>query len=159
VQQLLTAPRTTFVVVSTLEAAPSHEARYLARELTHRDLHLGAIVANRVLPASFTAKASAASARKLLKLTEDGDGLVDEVAATLGAERSVVGGVLREISTRFHDLAVVAAREAERRAELATLCPLVVTVPVLDRDVNDLGDLFEVARHFDGVEPRLPGAR
>ena len=33
VEQLLADPRTTFVVVSTLEAAPSHEATYLAREL------------------------------------------------------------------------------------------------------------------------------
>lgn len=148
VEQLLADPRTTFVVVSTLEAAPSHEARYLARELARRELHLGAIVANRVLPASFIAKASSTSARKLARLAGEPDGLVDAVAAEIHAEPAVVGGVLREVATRFHDVAVVATREAERRAELATLCPLLVAVPVLDRDVNDVGDLLEIARHL-----------
>ncbi|MGR4052083.1 hypothetical protein, partial [Kosakonia cowanii] len=118
VELLLSDPRTTFVVVSTLEAAPSHEAAYLARELSRRELHLGAIVANRVLPPSFTAKPSSASARKLLKLADDGSPLVADVAAATDADPSVVGTVLREIAGRFHDISVVASREGERRAEL-----------------------------------------
>jgi anion-transporting ArsA/GET3 family ATPase len=152
VEQLLGDPRTTFVVVSTLEAAPTHEAGYLARELARRDLHLGAIVANRVLPESFTAKASAASARKLERLA-DGP-LADSVYAALddvadaSVDRRVVAGVLTEVATRFHDIAVVATREAERRSELAELAPLLVTCPMLDGDVNDLYDLYELARGF-----------
>jgi anion-transporting ArsA/GET3 family ATPase len=148
VERLLADPRTTFVVVSTLEAAPSHEAAYLARELSRRELHLGAIIANRVLPSSFTAKPSAASARKLLKLADEGSPLVDEVAAATESEPRVVGTVLREIAGRFHDISVVATREAERRAELSALAPLLVAVPVLDHDVNDLGDLLEVGEHL-----------
>ena len=50
VEALLSDPRTTFLVVSTLEAAPAHEAAFLARELLAADIDLGAIVANRVLP-------------------------------------------------------------------------------------------------------------
>ena len=50
VEALLGDARTTFLVVSTLETAPAHEAAYLARELLARDFDLGAIVANRVLP-------------------------------------------------------------------------------------------------------------
>jgi anion-transporting ArsA/GET3 family ATPase len=156
VEQLLADPRTTFVVVSTLEAAPSHEARFLARELTRRDLHLGAIVANRTLPPSFTAKASATSARKLERqvAASDGggngdvDGVVGAVASVLGADPRAVRDVLREMAVRFHDLAVVATREAERRAELESLTPLLVAVPVLDHDVNDVGDLLEIAEHL-----------
>jgi anion-transporting ArsA/GET3 family ATPase len=148
VERLLSDPRTTFVVVSTLEAAPSHEAAFLARELARRELHLGAIVANRVLPSSFTAKSSSASARKLLKLSDEGSPLIDAVAAVTEAEPRVVGTVLREIAGRFHDISVVATREAERRAELSALAPLLVAVPVLDRDVNDLGDLLEVGEHL-----------
>ena len=148
VERLLADPRTTFVVVSTLEAAPSHEAAYLARELSRRELHLGAIIANRVLPSSFTAKPAAASARKLLKLADEGSPLVDEVAAATESEPRVVGTVLREIAGRFHDISVVATREAERRAELSALAPLLVAVPVLDHDVNDLGDLLEVGEHL-----------
>jgi anion-transporting ArsA/GET3 family ATPase len=152
VEQLLGDPRTTFVVVSTLEAAPAHEAGYLARELARRDLHLGAIVANRVLPDSFTAKSSAASARKLERIA-DGP-LADEVYAALddvvdaSVDRRVVAGVLGEVATRFHDIAMVATREAERRAELADLAPLVVSCPMLDGDVNDLADLYQLARGF-----------
>ena len=47
VEALLGDPRTAFVVVSTLEAAPAHEAAYLARELVGRGYQLGAIIANR----------------------------------------------------------------------------------------------------------------
>jgi anion-transporting ArsA/GET3 family ATPase len=152
VEHLLADPRTTFVVVSTLEAAPTHEAGYLARELARRDLHLGAIVANRVLPGSFTTKASAASARKLERLA-DGP-LADEVYDAISdvvdpaVDRRVVAGVLTEVATRFHDIAVVATREAERRAELAELTSLVVSCPMLDGDVNDLADLYELAKAF-----------
>lgn len=146
VERLLADPRTTFIVVSTLEAAPSYEAAFLARELVHRDFHLGAIVANRVLPESFTSKASAASARKLAKLARDD--LADAVAVAIEADRDVVADVLAEIGTRFDDVRVVATREAERRSELAHLSPLLVAAPILDRDVNDIADLLELAAHF-----------
>ena len=146
VEQLLADPRTTFVVASTLEAAPSYEAAYLARELVRRDYHLGAIIANRVLPVSMTAKASATSARKLVKAA-DGE-LAEQIAEQLDVSSQTVGDVLTEIGTRFHDVAVVAAREAERRSELAELCHLLVSAPVLDRDVNDVADLLELAAHF-----------
>jgi hypothetical protein len=43
------------------------------------------------------------------------------------------------------DLAVVAAGERERRGELAALASLLVVAPMLDRDVNDLGDLLALA--------------
>jgi anion-transporting ArsA/GET3 family ATPase len=156
VEQLLADPRTTFVVVSTLEAAPSHEARFLARELARRELHLGAIVANRTLPSSFTAKASATSARKLERQVAvsgddahgEGGGVVAAVASVLDADPEAVRDVLREMAVRFHDLAVVATREAERRAELASLSPLLVAVPFLDHDVNDVGDLLEITEHL-----------
>ena len=146
VERLLADPRTTFVVVSTLEAAPSYEAAYFARELVRREYHLGAILANRVLPGSMTAKASATSARKLVKAA-DGE-LADRIAAQTATSPDVVAEVLTEVGTRFHDVAVVASREAERRAELAELCHLLVAAPMLDHDVNDVADLLELAGHF-----------
>jgi anion-transporting ArsA/GET3 family ATPase len=146
VERLLGDQRTTFVVVSTLEAAPSHEARFLARELLRRDMHLGAILANRVMPGSFLAKASATSARKLVKLADDG--LADRVADELGVDAKATSGVLTEIGQRFHEVAVVATREAERRAELAELTSLLVAAPMLDRDINNVADLLELAAHY-----------
>ncbi len=146
VERVLVDPRTTFIVVSTLEAAPTHEATYLARALRSRDMHLGAIVANRVLPPAITSKASATSARRLAKLDKSA---VASVASAIEAPPDVVGEVLREIAEQFHDTAMVATRESERSAELAALAPLLVAVPLLDGDVNDIGDLLAIAAHFD----------
>ncbi len=146
VERVLVDPRTTFIVVSTLEAAPTHEATYLARALRSRDMHLGAIVANRVLPPGITSKASATSARRLAKLDK---AAVASVASAIEAPPDVVGEVLREIAEQFHDTAMVATRESERSAELAALAPLLVAVPLLDGDVNDIGDLLAIAAHFD----------
>ncbi|MGH9081142.1 MAG: ArsA family ATPase, partial [Acidimicrobiales bacterium] len=50
VGRLLSDRRTTFVVVSTLEAVPLREAEFFAEQLTSKKLHLGAIVLNKVLP-------------------------------------------------------------------------------------------------------------
>ncbi|MDQ3470633.1 MAG: hypothetical protein M3487_12820, partial [Actinomycetota bacterium] len=64
------------------------------------------------------------------------------------ADARVVGDVLREVGTRFHDVAVVASREAERRAELAELAPQVLDVPSLDSDVHDLASLAALVGHL-----------
>ena len=146
VEQLLADPRTTFVVVSTLEAAPSYEAAYFARELVRREYHLGAIIANRVLPASFTAE-GVGDQRPQARQSGRWRARRSSCRATRGRP-DTVRDVLTEIGARFHDVAVVATREAERRAELAELCHLLVTAPVLDRDVNDIADLLELAAHF-----------
>ena len=50
VSRLLSDRRTTFMVVSTLEATPVREAESFSAELTARHLHLGADVLNKVLP-------------------------------------------------------------------------------------------------------------
>ncbi len=55
VEQLLRDRRTTFAVVTTLEAAPLHEAEEFFTELAARHLHVGALVCNRVLPDYFVA--------------------------------------------------------------------------------------------------------
>ncbi|MEX2626250.1 MAG: hypothetical protein WD225_05165, partial [Ilumatobacteraceae bacterium] len=111
-----------------------------------RDFHLGAVIANRVLPSAFTRPAAATSARALATATE-GD-LADEVAGRIDAEPDVTRAALAEIAARFHDVAVVANREAERRTELAERSSVVLTAPALDRDINDVGDLLALADHL-----------
>ena len=59
VGRLLSDRRTTFVVVSTLEAVPLREAEFFAEQLTERKLHLGAIVLNKVLPDYLRGRAGA----------------------------------------------------------------------------------------------------
>lgn len=154
VESLLGDPRTSFVVVTTLEAAPAHEAMFLVGELARRRLPLGAVVANRALPSRFTGRAAATSARRLGQALEDtspgsaGAVAVTTVAAAIGSDASAVHRVLSAGAARFHDIAVVAARETERRSELESVAPLVVTAPILDRDVNDLVDLVDLGRRF-----------
>jgi hypothetical protein len=57
--------------------------------------------------------------------------------------------VLREIATQFHDTAMVATRESERCEELGALAPLLVSIPLLEGDANDIADLLAIAGHFD----------
>jgi anion-transporting ArsA/GET3 family ATPase len=154
VEALLGDPRTTFLVVTTLETAPAHEAGFLARELLSRDYHLGAIVANRVLPPALTRRAAVDSADRLAARVDD-DEFVRSVAAQLSddgpaapVEPKVVRDVLAEVATRFHDVAIVAMREAERRSELADLAPQVLDAPSLDSDIFDLSGLLTLVGHL-----------
>jgi len=147
VEQLLGDRRTAFVVVSTLETAPAHEAAYLAAELRRRKLPLGAIIVNRVLPESIGDDAAADSAGTLLELSDD-EAFVAEVATRIEAEPDVTAAVLREVATRFSDMALVATREAERRAELASLTTCLLAAPSLDGEVNDVHGLAQLAGHL-----------
>jgi anion-transporting ArsA/GET3 family ATPase len=154
VEALLGDPRTTFLVVTTLETAPAHEAAFLARELLSRDYHLGAIVANRVLPTALTRRRAVDSATRLGERVDDDD-FVRAVATELSdsgrgasVEPKVVRDVLAEVAARFHDVAIVAMREAERRAELAELAPQVLDAPSLDSDVFDLSGLLTLVGHL-----------
>ncbi len=52
--------------------------------------------------------------------------------------------MLTQVAESFHDVALVATREAERRAELAALAPQVVDVEALPSDVHDLEGLLAI---------------
>ena len=151
VEALLGDPRSTFVVVTTLEAAPAHEAGYLIRELTERQYFVGAVVANRVLPQVLTSRTAAASATRLAEAATGND-LAAEVAGALSRPRSgpgkvdpdIVADVLTRVAESFHDVALVATREAERRAELAALSGQVIDVEALPTDVHDLHGLLAI---------------
>jgi anion-transporting ArsA/GET3 family ATPase len=148
VEALLGDPRTTFVVVATLEAAPAHEAAFLARELAARRYQLGAMIANRVMPPALTSRSAAASAKRLAEAVEE-TLLPFDVAKALqrGADKvdaGVVARVLTEVATSFHDVALVATREAERRSELAALAPQLLDVEALPSDVHDLSGLLAI---------------
>lgn len=140
-EAMLADARTTFVVVTTLEAAPATEARFLLGELTERRLPLGAVVVNRVLPESLGALEARESASKLV---EQASALADELAPTVGSEPALVARVLAEVGRRFQDFGVVASRQAERQAELAALCPLVVPVPWFEQGGDDLTTLAQI---------------
>ncbi|MGB3737338.1 MAG: ArsA-related P-loop ATPase [Ilumatobacter sp.] len=160
VEALLVDQRTAFVVVSTLEAAPAHEAKFLAESLQERKMTIGAIIANRVLPSHLADVAASRAAEDLNEQTgPEGDGaLAASVAGALDADEAVVDAVLHSMAERFDEVAMVAAREAQRRSELAVLATTTVDVPWLRGDIHDLSGLGVLARHLRGLadEPELP---
>ena len=111
VTRLLSDRRTTFMVVSTLEATPVREAEFFSAELTERQLHLGAIVLNKVLPEYLRDP-------KTDKLALSMAARADELAQGLTDDPVVAARVLGEVAESFLNFGVVARREAEQQAEL-----------------------------------------
>jgi anion-transporting ArsA/GET3 family ATPase len=141
VTRLLSDRRTTFMVVSTLEATPVREAEFFSKELTDRRLHLGAIVLNKVLPAYFRDRGASKVAEALRQRSvELADGLPTDPAQT--------PRVLEEVADSFLNFGVVARREAEQRAELASSPEVLASVPFFDADIVDLAGLLRLGEQI-----------
>ena len=142
VHRLMADRRTSFIVVSTLEAVPLREAEFFAQALKDRRLHLGAIVLNKVLPAYLRDPQGEVVAEKL----RDG---ADELAEALApkvrsGDVSQIRRVLTEVGRSYIDYRVVAQREAEQQAELADVPEVLVSVPYFETDVYDLAGLLRL---------------
>lgn len=137
VTRLLSDRRTTFVVVSTLEATPVREAEFFSAELTARKLHLGAVVLNKVLPEYLRDP-------KTDKLAHSVAGRAAELAEGLTDDPVVAARVLGEVAESFLDFGVVARRESEQQAELKGAPDVLVTVPFFDTDIYDMGGLLRL---------------
>jgi anion-transporting ArsA/GET3 family ATPase len=140
VQRLIESPSTSFMVVSTLEAAPAREAEYFLRLLEERRLNIGALVLNKALPEYLLSRDAAAAARRLVAEADD----VAEHLAGLGADPAVLPGVLREVGGAFTNYRLIASREAEQRAELSDHPGTVVTVPYFTDDICDVAGLLRL---------------
>ncbi len=148
VERVLGDRRTTFVVVTTLESAPAHEARRFVDVLVSKRLHLGALVLNRVLPAELLDQGSSDAARQLRATPE-------AVAASLLADHpelsddpKLLARVLQELGDSFLNFQVVAKREAEQRAEIGVSADVVVSVPSLETDIFDIAGLVRLAHQL-----------
>jgi anion-transporting ArsA/GET3 family ATPase len=135
VTRLLSDRRTTFLVISTLEATPVREAEFFSAELVSRKLHLGAVVLNKVLPDYLRDTKSA-------KLAQTISDRVDELAEGLTDDPVVAARVLGEVAESFLNFGVVARREAEQQSELKGAPDILVTVPFFDADIYDMGGLL-----------------
>ncbi|MHB1487411.1 MAG: ArsA family ATPase, partial [Acidimicrobiales bacterium] len=150
VSRLVHDRRTTFMVVSTLEAAPLREAEFFVAALAEKKFHLGAVVLNKVLPEYLRSDESTRVAETLA-----GDPMV--FARKVGPKlapglRDVdqVARVLAEVADSFLNYQVVARREAEQQAELAVGPEVVATVPAFETDVYDLAGLIRLGEHIWG---------
>ena len=151
VGRLLSDRRTTFVVVSTLEATPLREAEFFAEQLTARKLHLGAIVLNKVLPDYLQGRAGARVAEAMKDRAED---LAAALGPVVGAADPDLGDpdqiarVLTEVADSYLNFQIVALREMEERATLAVTPDVLATVPFFDTDIYDLSGLLRLGEQI-----------
>jgi anion-transporting ArsA/GET3 family ATPase len=150
VERLLHDRRTTFAVVTTLEAAPLHEAERFCEALVARDYHLGALVLNKTLPDSLRDPAGAAAATACI---DDAVPLADALLETCEPaldDRSRTARVLHTVGESYRNFSIVAMREAELRAELARVPDVVARIPTFSEDISDLHGLDAISRHLFG---------
>jgi anion-transporting ArsA/GET3 family ATPase len=139
VEALLHDRRTTFVVVSTLEAAPLREAEFFIAELAARRLHLGAVVLNKTLPDYLLDEAGDSAARALV--ADPGPAAAAAAAGDPELDPATAGRVLGTIGDSFLNFEVAAKREAELRAEMGRIPAPVLRVPAFEEDIHDLPGL------------------
>jgi anion-transporting ArsA/GET3 family ATPase len=157
VSRLLRDVRTTFVVVTTLEAVPAVEAEQLIESLRERRLHLGLLVYNRVLPGSFSDPPVGRTAELLGQRSGE---LAESLAPRLlraGAASSppateMVARVLNEVARSFANFRLVATREAELLEELSAAHEVTAAVPYHPGHVTDLRGLLDVGSKIWGDE-------
>jgi anion-transporting ArsA/GET3 family ATPase len=151
VGRLLSDRRTTFIVVSTLEAVPLREAEFFAEQLSARHLHLGAIVLNKVLPTYLRGSQGAIVAESMKdRATELAVGLAPALEAidpSLG-DTDQIARVLNEVAESYLNFQVVALREMEEQALLSVVPDVLATVPFFDTDLYDLAGLFRLGEQI-----------
>nr|MDQ6910150.1 AAA family ATPase [Actinomycetota bacterium] len=106
VERLFHHRRTTFLIVTTLEAAPLHEAEYFIDAMAKRSFHLGALVLNKVLPAYLLAPDAVRVAEQIAA-----DAPLIAAGLSAAGAPDEVARVLREVSQSFLNFEVVAKRE------------------------------------------------
>lgn len=149
VERLLVDEGTTFVVASTLEAAPAREARFLIEALRDRGMPLGALVLNRVMPPEMRRPAAVRASARLRAVADEPTALGRVAAAAMVGEADAREVLLRA-ADRCADTAVIAAREAERRRDLEAVAPLTLAVPLQPTDVHDVAGLLGIGRELLG---------
>ena len=144
VNRVLHDKRTTFAVVSTLEAAPAREAEFFVDVLTTKRFHLGAVVLNKVLPSYLLDERAGRTAVALERRAAE---VAERVTDGLG-DAGQVGRVLTEVAESFLRFQVVAQREAEQQAELAVAPNVIATVPYFETDIHDLAGLLRLGEQL-----------
>jgi anion-transporting ArsA/GET3 family ATPase len=130
VSELLRAPQTTFLIVTSPELEPAREARFLADRLAEADMSVGELIVNRVHSVGL-------------------DGLsVTEVSAMLAP--ALGESLASRAASNLADFDVLARRDRETIAQLSQALEgrAPILVPNLDEDVQDLLGLARIAQHL-----------
>jgi anion-transporting ArsA/GET3 family ATPase len=143
VERLLRDNRTTFVVVTTLEAAPVREGEFFIKVLSAKGFHLGALVLNKVLPGYLLDEAVE---RRAAQVSDDAALLarMDGLAGTVDTDEGQLARVLAEVGENFSNFALVARRQAGLRKQLQVRPEVVASVPEYESDIHDLPGLLRL---------------
>src|SRR5579864_3625737 len=120
VTRLLHDRRTTFVVVTTLEAAPAHEAEFFVDVLSSKKFHLGAVVLNKVLPA-YLRDEDGDAARLADHLESAAAEVAHRLAPEVDPDSEQLQRVITEVAQNFDRFQLVAQREADLEAALGRI--------------------------------------
>jgi anion-transporting ArsA/GET3 family ATPase len=133
VDELLASDECSFAVVTTLEPSAVHEARGLIDELVKRELDLGAVVANRVLPESLRTP--------IVVDSGEFEGAALESTPTESQNPAAVQRVVTELhenATRFGHLA---RQQAQQLTELSERAKILGTIPWTSGELRSLHGL------------------
>jgi anion-transporting ArsA/GET3 family ATPase len=132
VASLLRDPTTTFMIVTSPEPEPAHEAAFLADRLESGGMSRGALIVNRV--------------------HFDGLGGHSQLEVQAHLEPALGAGLAARMAANLADFDVLARRDADTIARLASELgePDPVLVPDLGEDVQDLAGLARLNEHLLG---------
>jgi len=145
VSRLIADERTSFLVVSSSETVPLREAEFFARELANRNLDVGGVILNKVLPTSLSDPSASAAA---LTLEDRNPAMTKQLAKKITVDAAVLDRVLTTVTESFSDFSVVARREANARERFPTFGAPLITIPYFSHDIHDMSGLLELARHL-----------
>jgi anion-transporting ArsA/GET3 family ATPase len=141
VEALLVDPTTGFLVISTLDEAPLHEAAFFVNELEKRNLRVYGWLLNRVLPASLS------SPSLLWAINELERASLDDVATDLNVPLTQLSTVTKSLVANARAWSNVALRERQLISTLRSSVPM-VAVPSLDGEISDLEGLFALGQRI-----------
>jgi len=130
VEAVLKQHDTSFVVVTTLDSAPLHEAEFLIDALRVRGYSLNTVIANRVTPQALVAEAEAALSRlemsiqdpsfvqEVVKATEDAEPSAEQISRVVSTISRRSAEAVRKGLAEQATLDVLCNRSAESQAEL-----------------------------------------
>jgi len=135
VTRLLSDRRTTFVVISTLEATPVREAEFFGPSWSGATSP-GRNRAQQGAP-SYFARRRTSQWRKPWPSAQG-------PRRAPGRGPALAARVLSDVAESFLNFSVVARREAEQQDELSTSAEVLATVPFFDADIADMEGLLRL---------------
>ncbi len=156
VERLLAEEATGFVVVAAPRRDSVDEARFFASRLAANGHGLDVVVVNRVHP-DFGAREERSAGQGAVRPAGAGDDGAARTGDPLAAGTPAApggAGAWEALSANLAEMDAVVARESSYIRSLTGITggAPVVTVPILDDDVHDIGGLESVARHLAGGE-------